>query len=85
MLRVEIHIALPAVQLLCSGRLVLGVETEILRCIATSRPERQVIVDLQQVYAIDAAGLGLLVELYWWARARSRSSSSPIPRRECTN
>ena len=73
MLRVDIHSAPPVVQLLCSGRLVLGVEAETLRCMATSRPERQLVIDLQRVHAIDAAGLGLLVELYCWARERSHS------------
>ncbi len=37
---------------------------------AGSRPERWVVLDLQQVHAIDAAGLGLLVELHCQARER---------------
>lgn len=72
MLRIDIQSAPPVVKLLCSGRIVLGVEAETLRCMATSRPERLVVVDLQQIHAMDAAGLGLLVELH--CRARQRAS-----------
>jgi anti-anti-sigma factor len=64
MLRVEIRSVPPVAKLYCSGRIVLGVEAETLRCMAASRPERSLVVDLQQVHAIDAAGLGLLVELH---------------------
>ncbi len=60
MLTVNVQSSPPAVTLLCHGRIVLGVEAETLRCMAISRPERQVVVDLQGVYAMDAAGLGLL-------------------------
>lgn len=51
-------------KLYCAGRIVLGVEAETLRCMATDRPERSLVVDLKQVQAIDAAGLGLLIELH---------------------
>ncbi len=71
MLRIDIQSAPTVVKLLCSGRIVLGVEAETLRCMATSRPERRVMVDLQQIHAMDAAGLGLLVELHCRARRRA--------------
>jgi len=71
MLRIDIQSAPPAVTLVCSGRLVLGVETETLRCMATSRVERDILLELSQVHSIDAAGLGLLVELHHWARQRA--------------
>lgn len=73
MLRVEIHSAPPVVTLVCSGRIVLGVETETLRCMAMSRPERLLLLDMSRVQAIDAAGLGLLVELHQWAQKRAAS------------
>ena len=79
MLRIEIQSAPPAVTLVCSGRLVLGVETETLRCVATSRPERDVLLDLSRVLGIDAAGLGLLVELHHWAQERSASLTIANP------
>ena len=70
MLRIEIQSAPPAATLVCSGRLVLGVEAETLRCVATGRRERHLLLDLSRVQVVDAAGLGLLVELHQWARHR---------------
>lgn len=71
MLTVNVQSAPPIVTLTCGGRLVLGVEAETLRCVAVSRPEHQVILNLQDVSTMDAAGLGLLVELHCWAQERS--------------
>ncbi len=69
----------PTVTLVCHGRIVLGVEAETLRCIAISRQERRVVVDLQHVYGMDAAGLGLLAELHCWARQRAGRLSITRP------
>jgi len=71
MLTVNVRSELSAVTLSCRGRLVLGLEAETLRCIARSRAEQQVIVDLHDVYGMDASGLGLLVELHCWAQQRA--------------
>jgi anti-anti-sigma factor len=71
MLTVTVHSGLSAVTLLCHGRIVLGLEAETLRCIATSRPEHRVIVDLRDVCRMDASGLGLLVDLHCWAQQRA--------------
>jgi anti-anti-sigma factor len=71
MLTVNVHSGLSVVTLLCHGRIVLGLEAETLRCIVTARPEYRVIVDLQDVYRLDACGLGLLVELHCWAQQRA--------------
>ncbi len=57
--------------LVCSGRIVLGVETETLRCMVTSRAERYLFLDMAQVRALDAAGLGLLVDLQSWTQQRN--------------
>ena len=85
MLRVEIRSLPPVVKLYCAGRIVLGVEAETLRCMAASRPERNLVVDLQQVQGIDAAGLGLLVELHCRALKNSGdltiANPSPCVRR----
>ena len=72
----------PTVTLLCRGRLVLGVQSETLRCIATARTERHVVLDLHHVYGMDAAGLGLLAQLHCWARNRAGclSITRPSPR-----
>ena len=76
MLRVEIQRAPSVVTLFCFGRVVLGLESETLRCMAASQVARQIILDLEQVQAIDAAGLGLLVELH--CRAQERQGSLTI-------
>ena len=72
MLRVEIQARQESVTLRCSGRIVLGLEAEALRCMATSRKEQLLMLDLANVGAVDAAGLGLLVELQGWARQHNR-------------
>lgn len=51
-----------AVILQCSGRLVRGEETALL-CSAIQQHGRTVILDLQGVDAIDAAGIGVLISL----------------------
>jgi anti-anti-sigma factor len=46
----------------CSGRIVRGYETALL-CAAVQQQKRAIILDLTEVEAIDAAGIGLLVTL----------------------
>ena len=46
----------------CSGRIVRGEETALL-CAAVQQQQRNLILDLAEVDAIDAAGIGLLVTL----------------------
>ena len=84
MLRVEIQSAQGMVTLRCSGRIVLGVEAETLRCMATSRAEEVLVLDLREVHIVDAAGLGLLVELSGWAQGRNSVLAIANPsRRVC--
>ena len=71
MLTVHLESSPSTITLLCHGRIVLGVEAETLRRIAMARTERRVVVDLQDVHAMDASGLGLLAELHCWARERA--------------
>lgn len=73
MLRVEVHTVPQEATLRCIGRIVLGVECEILRCVAEARTEARLILDLAQVRAMDAAGLGLLVELHCMALGRNQA------------
>ena len=73
MLRIDIQSGNSTATLICSGHLVLGVETETLRTMVQSRKEKNVIVDLSGVEKIDASGLGLLVELQAWARENGRT------------
>jgi anti-anti-sigma factor len=76
MLRVEVYVLpktmTPTVTLRCFGRLVLGWEVETLRYMAKSRTEERLILDLNGVQTVDAAGLGLLVELHCWAQRRNQ-------------
>ncbi len=81
MLRVDVQTSPGTVQLLCSGRIVLGVESETLRCLAIGRAEPRLILDLRHVDAIDAAGLGLLAELHCWARQRNKLLTIADPSR----
>jgi anti-anti-sigma factor len=62
MLNVNVKDLSDAVILQCSGRLVRGEETALL-CSAVQQHGRTVILDLQGVEAIDAAGIGVLVSL----------------------
>jgi len=73
MLRIDIQSCNDVATLVCSGRLVLGVETETLRTIIQSRPEETLRIDLSGLKKIDAAGLGLLVEISAWAREVKRT------------
>src|SRR5271165_5463316 len=73
MLRIEIQSRNGVAILHCSGRVVFGVEVEMLRSMATSRTEACVRIDLSRVEKIDATGLGLLVELQTWAWAKRKN------------
>ena len=73
MLRIDIQSRNDVATLRCSGRLVFGVETEMLRTMVQARPEACVRINLAQVDTIDASGLGLLVELKNWANDTRRT------------
>jgi anti-anti-sigma factor len=62
MLRVTIEELGETVILHCAGRIVRGYEAAIL-CAAGKRRERKTVLDLSQVDAIDAAGVGALISL----------------------
>ena len=47
-------------------------ETETLRSVLQSRPERVLEIDLAGIRTVDASGLGLLVELQQWANTCNR-------------
>ena len=53
----------------CKGRLVHGIHVEAVRTAVCLQRNRCVVLDLSRVKVIDAAGLGLLVELHAVARA----------------
>jgi len=61
-LTVKVHSLFDVPVLRCSGRIVRGDETALL-CAAVQQQKRAIILDLTEVEAIDAAGIGLLVTL----------------------
>jgi anti-anti-sigma factor len=73
MLRIDIHAVYPNVTMHCSGKIVLGLEAETLRFMVTSRNEKCLTLDLSGIDALDAAGLGLLVELQCWATQENKA------------
>lgn len=62
MLNVIIEESGETVLLRCTGRIVRGDETALL-CAAVGKYGRKVVLDLSQVDAIDAAGIGALIAL----------------------
>lgn len=62
MLTVTVEKLDEAVVLHCAGRIVRGEETALL-CAASRQHGRTVLLDLEKVEAIDAAGIGALVAL----------------------
>lgn len=62
MLSVNVEELGNVVILRCSGRIVRGAETAIL-CAVVQLQERDVVLDLKRVDAIDAAGIGVLIAL----------------------
>jgi anti-anti-sigma factor len=62
MLTIDVESIREVVVLRCSGRIVCGHETALL-CSAMQQESRNVVVDLTEVDAIDAAGVGALLSL----------------------
>lgn len=62
MLSVRVEHCENAVILHCEGRIVRGEETAIL-CAAAQQNRKTVIVELEKVEALDAAGMGALIAL----------------------
>jgi anti-anti-sigma factor len=70
MAKLTIHKLGQAIVFRCAGRIGLG-ECHILRHAVFSHPHIAIaVLDMAEVTAIDAAGLGLLVELHNWALAK---------------
>jgi anti-anti-sigma factor len=66
----------------CSGRIVQGDGANDMLRAVMSQASRHIQLDLSRVNAIDAGGLGALVELAKWARDANRSIQllNPSPR-----
>jgi anti-anti-sigma factor len=72
MLGILVHRNGDEVTLKCRGNVVAGRCVEVLRVVAEMRREPIVILDLSQVRSMDAAGLGVLVELHHSLRSQGR-------------
>ena len=72
MFKVDIESSEDAVRLICSGRLVHGQESELLKTIVETRKEPVVAIDLANVHDADAAGLGILAYLQHRLQRRNR-------------
>jgi anti-anti-sigma factor len=62
MLNITVHDSEDGVTLSCFGKIVRGVETEVL-CAASRHMGQNITIDMRHVDGIDAAGLGALVSL----------------------
>jgi anti-sigma B factor antagonist len=70
MLNVTVETVGETTILRCGGRIVKGDETRILRRAVLAQGDKsRLIIDLRHVNDIDAAGVGLLLELRQWARS----------------
>ena len=56
----------------CAGRIVAGDEDRLRYAVLTHRYNRIVVLDLAEVSAMDAAGLGMLISLRAWASATGK-------------
>ena len=72
MLGILVHHHGDEVTLKCRGSVVAGRCVEVLRVAAEMRRESIVILDLSQVRSLDAAGLGVLVELHHSLKSAGR-------------
>ena len=71
MLNIRIHQCGDTTILRCDGGIVAGDESAGLWTAVVSRsPARKVILDLEQVDRMDAAGLGLILRLLLWSHSR---------------
>ena len=72
MFKVDIELSEHCARLICSGRLVHGRESELLKSIVETRKEPVVAIDLANVHDADAAGLGMLAFLQHRLQLRNR-------------
>jgi anti-anti-sigma factor len=70
---VEVERGSPVIVLRCAGRIVKGDGADALLRAVTSEPGSHIVIDLNEVNAIDAAGLGVLAQLELWAREGNRT------------
>jgi anti-anti-sigma factor len=72
-LTIEIQDSYAAAVVRCSGRIVHGDGADKLRQIVCSQTKKEIVIDLGQVRAIDAAGVGALATIQSWANHSGRT------------
>ena len=68
MLEITTHILGNATMFRCAGRITVE-HADKLRMFVMKRASSIAVVDLAEITAVDAAGVGILVFLYWWAKS----------------
>lgn len=68
MLSLNIHNLSDVAVFQCTGRIVVEDEQRLRRAVLSQSPLRMAVLDLADVTAIDAAGVGMLLALHAWAR-----------------
>ena len=53
----------------CAGRITFGSGNDLRTAISTQSRMRIAVLDLAEISAVDAAGLGILLSMRGWARA----------------
>src|SRR5215831_19644629 len=81
MLQLSIHHSDGTTNIWCRGRIVFGDHLELLRVAILSQTTPQVTLDLSKVHLIDAAGLGVLVDLHqrFQYAGRRMELTGPMP------
>jgi anti-anti-sigma factor len=69
MLDVRIQRVGDATVLRCAGRIVVPYAAELRSTVLCHLPNRTLVLDLANVLAVDAGGLGMLVSLHAWGKA----------------
>lgn len=67
MLEITTHILGNATMFRCAGRITVE-EADKLRMFVMKHSSRIAVLDLAEITAMDAAGVGILVSLHWWAK-----------------
>ncbi len=81
MLRLEVEKSANVTVLRCWGRVVRGGGADSLRRAVMAEDKCHILIDLNGVTAIDAAGLGVLAELARWAKDGCRTLHLANPSR----
>ena len=72
-MRITIQNLDEAILFRCSGRLVFGHQDELLTAVSRHPYFRLLVLDLAEIHALDASGLGAIVSLQTWVTGKGAS------------